>query len=110
MLHYIENEAKARAEKASTQAIIENVSRRHILGGALLASGLVLAVKIAPAIAREPLKPYPTGAEGMSDKTVNDPHIFIAIDKSGDVTIVTHRSEMGTGIRTSLPMVVADEM
>ncbi|WP_439543562.1 molybdopterin cofactor-binding domain-containing protein [Hyphomicrobium sp.] len=110
MLHYIENEAKARAAKASTQAIIENVSRRHILGGALLASGLVLAVRIAPAVAREPLKPYPTGAEGMSDKTVNDPHIFIAIDKSGDVTIVTHRAEMGTGIRTSLPMVVADEM
>ena len=28
----------------------------------------------------------------------------------GTVTIVAHRSEMGTGIRTSLPLVVADEM
>ncbi len=61
MLHYIENEAKARAAKASTQAIIENVSRRHILGGALVGTGLVLAVKIAPAIAREPL-------EALSDR------------------------------------------
>ena len=26
------------------------------------------------------------------------------------MTIVTHRSEMGTGIRTTLPMVVADEL
>lgn len=115
MLHYIEKEAEKRTAQSSVRAaientVIENVSRRHVLGGALAASGFVLAVKVMPAMAREPLAPYPTGAEGMSDKTVNDPHIFIAIDKSGDVTIVTHRSEMGTGIRTSLPMVVADEM
>jgi isoquinoline 1-oxidoreductase beta subunit len=36
--------------------------------------------------------------------------VFVAIDPSGIVSIVTHRSEMGTGSRTSLPMVVADEM
>ena len=40
----------------------------------------------------------------------NDPHVFVAIEPDGAVTIVTHRSEMGTGIRTSLPMVIADEM
>ncbi|HML44437.1 MAG TPA: molybdopterin-dependent oxidoreductase, partial [Hyphomicrobium zavarzinii] len=110
MLHYIEEHTKTSSQPVGQSAIIENVSRRTILGGALVASGLVLAVKILPAYAREPMTPYPTGAEGMSDKTVNDPHVFIAIDKSGDVKIVTHRSEMGTGIRTSLPMVVADEM
>ena len=46
----------------------------------------------------------------MHGGVVSDPHVFIAIDKSGIVSIVTHRSEMGTGIRTSLPMVVADEL
>ena len=40
----------------------------------------------------------------------SDPHVFVAIDPDGAVTIVTHRAEMGTGIRTSLPMVIADEM
>mgnify|MGYP001484237796 CR=1 FL=1 len=110
MLHYLEKDASARAKTARAQTIIENVSRRQILGGALVASGLVLAVKVMPAAAREARTPYATGADAMPDKTVNDPHIFIAIDKSGDVTIVTHRAEMGTGIRTSLPMVVADEM
>src|SRR5690606_38501317 len=30
--------------------------------------------------------------------------------EDGTVTIVAHRAEMGTGVRTSLPMVVADEM
>ncbi len=110
MLHYLEQEAHKLEKREERRALIENVSRRKVLGGALVASGLVLSIKVLPAGAREPLKPYPTGAEGMPDKTVNDPHVFIAIDKNGDVKIVTHRSEMGTGIRTSLPMVVADEM
>ena len=55
-------------------------------------------------------RPSDTGAGKMPDGTVNDPHVFVAIDPSGLVTILTHRSEMGTGVRTSLPMVVADEM
>src|SRR5438477_3573654 len=40
----------------------------------------------------------------------SDPHIFISIAPDGIVTIVAIRSEMGTGSRTSLPMVVADEL
>lgn len=39
-----------------------------------------------------------------------DPDLFVSVDPDGTVHIVAHRSEMGTGIRTSLPMVVADEM
>ncbi|MGH7086554.1 MAG: molybdopterin cofactor-binding domain-containing protein, partial [Acetobacteraceae bacterium] len=46
----------------------------------------------------------------MPGGIVNNPHVFIAIDPSGIVTIMANRTEMGTGIRTSLPMVVADEM
>jgi len=36
--------------------------------------------------------------------------LFVALHPSGDMEIVAHRSEMGQGIRTALPMVVADEM
>ncbi|MFN8096012.1 MAG: molybdopterin cofactor-binding domain-containing protein [Vicinamibacteria bacterium] len=36
--------------------------------------------------------------------------LFVSLDASGTVRIVAHRSEMGQGIRTALPMVVADEM
>ena len=46
----------------------------------------------------------------MPHGTVVDPRVFVAIAPDGTVTIVAHRSEMGTGIRTSLPMIVADEM
>ena len=36
--------------------------------------------------------------------------MFLGMNTDGSVIIVAHRSEMGTGIRTSLPMVVADEL
>ena len=38
------------------------------------------------------------------------PNVYLAINGLGDVTIMAHRSEMGTGIRTSLPLVIADEL
>src|SRR5438552_17624343 len=38
------------------------------------------------------------------------PCVYLGIEPDGAVFIVTHRSEMGTGIRTSLPMVAADEL
>ena len=37
-------------------------------------------------------------------------NLFVSMDLDGQVEIIAHRSEMGTGIRTSLPQVVADEM
>ena len=36
--------------------------------------------------------------------------LFLSLDATGTVRVVAHRSEMGQGIRTALPMVVADEM
>ena len=38
------------------------------------------------------------------------PDFFVAISPDGTVTCLAHRSEMGTGIRTSLPRVIADEL
>ena len=38
------------------------------------------------------------------------PNVFVSINSDNEVTIVAHRSEMGTGIRTSLPQIVADEL
>ena len=41
---------------------------------------------------------------------VFSPNLFISINGNGDVTLIAHRSEMGTGIRTSLPLIMADEL
>src|SRR5499427_8322722 len=46
----------------------------------------------------------------MPHGVVVDPRVFVAVAPDGMVTIVAHRSEMGTGVRTSLPLIVAEEM
>src|SRR3989442_12211681 len=46
----------------------------------------------------------------MPDGWVDDPLAFVAIGEDGTVTIVCHRSEMGQGVRTGMPMIVADEL
>lgn len=80
---------------------IQNVSRRRFLGNLLKGTGgLVLGVQLNPT----------SLWAAAGGQAVFTPNIWLSVAKSGDVTIVTHRSEMGTGIRTSLPMVVADEM
>ncbi len=89
---------------------VENVTglgRRGLLRGVAAVSGLVLAARLSP-VARA--AGFANGSVGMPHGTVNNPHVFIAIAPDGTVTIVATRSEMGTGARTSLPMVVADEL
>jgi isoquinoline 1-oxidoreductase beta subunit len=86
---------------------VENVSRRSVLKGLGLAGGFVLA---APVMSRPAFAKYGTGAGEMPHGTVVDPKVFVAIAADGTVTIVAHRAEMGTGVRTSLPLIVAEEM
>lgn len=47
---------------------------------------------------------------GTTDAEQFAPDFFVSIATDGQVSIVAHRSEMGTGIRTGLPRVVADEL
>ncbi len=86
---------------------IENVSRRSVLRGMGITAGLVLAT---PVLSRRGMAAYSTGAGAMPHGTVNDPRVFVSIAADGTVTIIAARAEMGTGVRTSLPMIVADEM
>ena len=90
--------------------VVENVSRRGALKGVLAAGGFILAARLIPGAQAAFPANYSTGAGNMPHGTVNDPRVFVAIAADGTVTIVAHRQEMGTGVRTSLPMVVADEM
>ncbi len=38
------------------------------------------------------------------------PSVFVTIGSDGIVTITQHRSELGQGVRTALPMILADEL
>ena len=90
-----------------TTGAVENISRRGVLKGMLSTGGLVLAVSILPHRAAHAAG---WGAAGMPHGTVNDPRAFVSIAPDGVVTIVCHRSEMGQGVRTGIPIIVADEM
>ena len=79
------------------------VSRRTFLGCTLSAGAFVLGTKLVPGeVIAQVISPAraPLWQAG----------VYLAIDVDGAVTIIAHRSEMGTGIRTSLPMVVAEEL
>ena len=88
--------------------VIANVSRRRFLQGMSALGGLVLAVGYSSATRAADAKKY--GADGMPNGWVDDPLAFVAIAEDGTVTIVCHRSEMGQGVRTGMPMIVADEL
>ena len=87
---------------------IINVSRRGLLGG-MGAGAFVLAVGLPrPGRAQEEEPEF--GRDAMPNGWRDDPKIFIAIAEDGIVTVTCHRQEMGQGVRTSIAMVVADEL
>ncbi len=86
-----------------------NSSRREFLQGASALGGLVLAVGYS-GVLRAVEAPKKYGADGMEHGWVDNPLVFVAIGTDGIVSIVCHRSEMGQGVRTGLPMIVADEL
>jgi isoquinoline 1-oxidoreductase subunit beta len=86
---------------------IVNVSRRGFLKRLLSSGALILGVHFLPE------RVWANGIiarEAHADRARLHPDAFVGVDSDGTVYIVAHRSEMGTGIRTSLPMVVADEL
>jgi isoquinoline 1-oxidoreductase subunit beta len=86
---------------------IENVSRRGFLRGMLGAGAFVLSVQILPK--RVLVAAASAGGDSMAD-AVLQPNVYLAINTEGTVFIVCHRSEMGSGNRTGLPRIVADEL
>lgn len=88
---------------------IENsgIDRRGFIKGIGATSALVLTANWTWS-QDEPAKKY--GGEGMPGGTKSDPKLFVAINYDGTVDITCTRSEMGQGIRTSLALVLADEM
>ena len=81
---------------------VQLASRRDFLIGFFSAGALILGARLVPG---EQI----TAASDVKNAAWN-PNIWIGINTDGSVVIITHRSEMGTGIRTSLPMVLADEL
>jgi isoquinoline 1-oxidoreductase subunit beta len=56
------------------------------------------------------LLPTEAFASTDAEKAAWNPSVYLGIETDGSVIIVAHRSEMGTGIRSVLPSVLADEL
>ncbi len=83
---------------------IEVLTRRTFLGNLFSAGAFVLAARLLPEEA------WGAGSTGKAAAAAWSPSVYLGIDTDGTVIIVTHRSEMGTGIRSVLPRVLADEL
>jgi isoquinoline 1-oxidoreductase beta subunit len=93
------------------------IARRTFLAGLNLAvGGLAIGFFSSDSLADEPTgkrsgprPPTSSQAEEASAPGLN-PNVFVHVAPDGQVTIVCHRSEMGQGIRSSLPVLIADEL
>jgi len=87
---------------------IENTSRRDFLRkSALAGGGLVLGFYFDPANSATKRVAKPSA---ISETSVFKPNAFIRIDPNGTITLISKQPEIGQGIKTSLPMIIAEEL
>ena len=88
-----------------------NTRRRFLQHSALLGSGLALACFLPtrgdslPHVDKPVPSPLPAGA-GVGFQ----PHVLLRIDTQGHITLVSKLPEMGQGVKTALPMLIAEEL
>jgi len=81
-----------------------NITRRQFLKESLAATGMTIAVSITPFGYR-----LLSAAQAAQDASFQ-PNVWIEITPDNVVTITVPNSEMGQGVHTALPMIVADEL
>ncbi len=90
----------------------KRVTRRSFLIGLNLSlGGLALGVFGGRAEAKGE-GPWPRPSPGSPPPQTSglNPNVMVHVAPDGTTTIVCHRSEMGQGIRSSLPLLIADEL
>lgn len=84
---------------------IPNPSRRHFLKtSAVIGGGLVVAFVIPGARRFASAAPAAAGASGFA------PNAFLRVGNDDSITVLIAHSEMGQGIWTALPMLIAEEL
>ncbi|MFT5014175.1 MAG: isoquinoline 1-oxidoreductase beta subunit [Patiriisocius sp.] len=81
---------------------IKNMNRRSFLkSSALAGGGLMLELTLPGTLSAQELGTL------VGSKELN---VFVQISSDGQITIYSHTPEMGQGIKTTLPMIIAEEM
>lgn len=94
-----------------------NISRRDFLKVSTAAgAGLVIGIYLSGCRAEESADPRLTetstsAPEATAQPTIEvEPNAYLRIDSNGIVTITVHKPELGQGVRTALPMIIAEEL
>jgi isoquinoline 1-oxidoreductase beta subunit len=94
---------------------IQNVSRRDFLKNTGLASGGMFVLGVFGGLRVDALNedgmisPSASAGSPIEDGAFQ-PNVFIALNEDGEVFIVSSRVEMGQGVKSSVPPLIADEM
>src|SRR5258706_16191740 len=96
-LSIVQNLLPMKSQSQSAEPVILKMDRRSFIKATgITATGLILGMQMS-------CSPKNSGV-------AFSPNVYLTINSDGSVVIVTHRQEMGTGIRTNLPLVIADEL
>jgi isoquinoline 1-oxidoreductase beta subunit len=83
-------------------SLIKKIDRRGFLKTSSIAStGLILGLHVSC-----------NSKFGQEDRPAAsfEPNVYLTINEKGEITIIAHRVEMGQGIKTALPTILADEL
>ena len=81
---------------------VSGLTRREMLKVSAVAGGGVLLQATLPMAAASPPDDVLVGSQELN--------VYVQIDRDGQITIYSSIPEMGQGIKTTLPMIIAEEM
>ncbi|MBM3821524.1 MAG: xanthine dehydrogenase family protein molybdopterin-binding subunit [Verrucomicrobia bacterium] len=87
---------------------IRIMDRRDFLETLFSAGALILSAPLLTSSGQAAAGAF--AASGRAAKSAWRSGLWLGIETDGTVIIITHRSEMGTGVRSTLPMIVAEEL
>ena len=82
---------------------VQNITRRKFLKHSGVTGAVVLGAHVVP-------NPMIAAVRAQDAGQAIQPNLFVRIASDGTVTITCSRSEMGQGVRTGIPMILADEL
>ena len=89
----------------------QQLDRRSFLKGVAAGGGLLLGLHLHRSARAETLDgARPGAAQGAGQNGPFAPNAWIRIDPEGGIAFIVARSEMGQGVMTALPMLIAEEL
>ena len=76
-------------------------TRREFLKSASLGTGVAVLSMYVPGMG---------GKEAQAAGSMHTPNVWVHIADDNTITLISHMSEMGQGVHTSLPMLIAEEL